>query len=86
MIEKYKSERKKEVGVASVNREVARLEHLYSKAMEWGRATESPAKKVKWFKGNNRRLRYLSQEETKKLIISCAPHLKPIVLLRFALE
>jgi hypothetical protein len=31
---------------ASVNRALALLKHLYSKAIEWGKVKETPAKKV----------------------------------------
>jgi integrase len=36
--------------------------------------------KLKLLKENNRRLRYLSKEESQRLIDACAPHLRPIVI------
>ena len=58
-IEKFKTERKKEIKPASVNRELALLKHLFSKAVEWGKLKENPAnKKVKFFKGAVNRVRF----------------------------
>jgi len=46
-IEKYKARKKEEVKPATINWEIALLKHMYTKAMEWGKVQESPAKKVK---------------------------------------
>ena len=78
-IEKYKARRKEEVKPATVNREVALLKHMYTKAIEWGKAKESPAKKVKLLKGEVNRVRFLMPEEIRALLSNCAGHLKPIV-------
>jgi len=64
---------------ASVNRELALLKHMYSKAIEWGRVKESPTKKVKLLKGEVKRLRFLLPPEIQKLLSNCAGHLNPIV-------
>lgn len=78
-IEKYKTRRKEEVQPASVNREIALLKHMYTKAIEWGKCKDSPAKKVKLLKGEIKRVRFLMPEEIQKLLSNCADHLKPIV-------
>jgi len=78
-IEKYKARRKDEIKPASVNREIALLKHMYSKAIEWGKAKENPAKKVKLLKGEVKRVRFLMPDEIQKLLSNCADHLKPIV-------
>ncbi len=64
---------------ASVNRELALLKHLYSKAIEWGKVKESPAKRAKILKGEVKRIRFLLPAESKRLLSNCADHLKPIV-------
>ena len=79
-IEHYKAKRKDEVTPASVNRELACLKHMFTKAVEWGMARENPARKVKLFRENNARLRYLTPEEAKRLIDAATPHLKPILI------
>jgi len=78
-IERYKSKRKEEVKPASVNREIALLKHMFTKAIEWGKLTENPAKKVKLLKGEVKRVRFLIPEEIGRLLSNCADHLKPIV-------
>ena len=78
-IEKWKIRRKGEIKPASVNRELGLLKSMFSKAIEWGKIKESPAKKVKFLKVNNNRLRYLMPEEIQNLLSNCAEHLKPIV-------
>jgi len=71
-IEKYKTERKKQFKVATVNRELAVLKHLFSKAVEWDMLKESPAgKKIKFYKGATKRVRYLLPEEIHNLLSNC---------------
>lgn len=64
---------------ASVNRELALLKHMYSKAIEWGKVKETPAKKAKLLKGEVKRVRFLLPAEIQRLLSNCADHLKPIV-------
>ena len=82
-IEKWKSKRKETLVAASVNRELALLKHLFSKAVEWRRLKENPARDVKRFKGEVRRTRFLMPDEIQKLISNCGDlldgYLKPIV-------
>ncbi len=77
-IEKWKARKKETVKPASVNREIATLKHLFTKAVEWGKVKENPAKKVKLLKGEVKRVRYLMPDEVQKLISNCADHLEPI--------
>lgn len=80
MVEKYKERRKKEVSPATVNREVACLKCMFNKAIEWKEAADNPVRKVKLFKENNQRVRYLELEEIKTLLDNCPEHFKPIVI------
>jgi integrase len=85
LIEQYQSKRLKEgKKPATVNRALATLKHMLTKAVEWEMADEDVLKKVRRAKllpENNRRLRYLKDaEENKSLIEACSPHLKPIVI------
>jgi integrase len=66
---------------ATVNRELAALKHLFTKAIAWGILDSSPAKRVMLHKENNRRLRYLTPEECQGLIESCNSPLDKIVTL-----
>lgn len=80
LIEKYKAARIKQVKPATVNRELACFKCMYNKAIEWGKTTDNPVRKVKLFKENNKRLRFLEKEEIIKLLDACVPYLKPIVI------
>ncbi len=79
-IEKYKVERKRQVSPSTVNRELACLKHMYVKAIEWGKIDVSPASKVRLFKEENRRTRYLEEEEIERLYEACSGHLRPILV------
>lgn len=68
---------------STVNRHVATLKHMFTKAVEWEFVGEESLRKVrlvKQLRENNRRLRYLTLEECESLIESCSPHLRPIVI------
>ena len=80
MIEKYKAARLEKVTPASVNRELACLKHMYTKAIEWGYVKVNPAKVVKKLKEPPGRLRYLNPEEALRLLGVCSGHLRPIVV------
>jgi len=56
---------------------------MFTKAVEWHMVEEEILKKIRKVKPlaeDNRRLRFLSKEECRKLIYSCNTHLKPIVI------
>jgi len=68
---------------STINRHIATLKHMFTKAVEWEMVEEEILKKVRRVKllpENNRRLRYLSKVECQALVDACAPHLRPIVV------
>jgi integrase len=68
----------------TINRHVATIKHMFTKAVEWELVEEEALKKVRKIRlleENNRRLRYLSKEECQALVRECASHLKPIVII-----
>ncbi len=77
----YKAQRFEEVSAATVNRELACLKVMFSKAIEWELVSENPVKKVKFYKEDNRRLRYLEKEEIERLLANCPASLRAIVIL-----
>lgn len=85
MIEQMQTERlQKKNKPATVNRFLATLKHMFTKAVEWDMVEEEILKrirKVKLLPENNRRLRFLSKDECTKLINACNAHLKPIVIM-----
>lgn len=88
MIEGYQSYRmnsKKKNGggpirPATVNREIACIKHMYTKAIEWDLTDKNPAKPVKLLPEENERVRWLRQEEAERLVDNCSKHLRPIVI------
>ena len=85
LIEQYQTERlNKGNKPATVNRLLATLSHMFTKAIDWdmvGEETLKRIRKVKLLPENNRRLRYLSKEECQELISNCESNLKPIVII-----
>ena len=69
---------------ATVNRIIATLKHMFTKATDWDMVEEETLKrvrKVKQLEENNKRLRYLLKEECQELINACRMHLLPIVII-----
>jgi integrase len=69
---------------ATVNREMACLHHAFAKIAEWDMIEKSPFEKGKslLLKENNQRIRYLSEDEIKRLLAACEGklHLHRIVM------
>ena len=79
--ENYKRKRIEEKAMpGTIDKELGGLKHIFVKAKEWGKIKENPAVKVKLLRIDNARLRYLEEEEIKKLVNACSEHLKPIVI------
>lgn len=66
-IERYQRRRLQQVKPASVNRELAFLKAVYNLAIRDGRVEVNPVAKVRQLKENNARVRFLSEEEEKRL-------------------
>ena len=68
---------------ASINREMACLHHIFTKAVEWEMIEQNPFDKGKslLLSENNQRVRYLTEEEIESLLEECKPkkHLHYIV-------
>lgn len=67
---------------ATINRHVAALKHMFSKAVQWEMVENHGAEKVRQVKlleENNKRLRYLTKEECHAVMNSCDGHVRPIV-------
>lgn len=68
LVEIYKSKRKKEVSSATVNRELACLKNMFSKAIDWEKAEHNPVKRVEFFRENSIKERILADEEINRLM------------------
>ena len=64
----------------TINRELVILRNLYNKAIDRGKATDNPLRKVRFARGQNGRIRYPSTEEEELLLRECGPQLKPLVI------
>ncbi len=83
LIEQYQTERLQRNKPATVNRFLATLKHMFTKAVEWEMVEEDTLKKVrrvKLLKEPPGRLRFLSKKECHALTEACISHLKPIVI------
>jgi integrase len=81
LIEKYKRLRK-EAGRSEVtiNRELAFLKNLFTMAVKWGKASENPVAQMRFFREENGRTRFLTENEETRLLASCNPFLRPLVV------
>ena len=68
---------------ATVNRELDTLKSILSKAVEWGKLIDSPARLVRRLPDENRRTRILTLDEQRRLLKVC--HLKLRAIVTFAL-
>jgi integrase len=84
LLEQYQSERLQEgKKPATINRHVATIKHMFTKAVEWDMVEETTLKRIRRIRlleENNRRLRYLSKEECQALVNACNDYLRPIVI------
>jgi len=66
---------------STINREMVCLRQLFSKASEWGLIEQNPFNKGKSLlsKEDNKRFRYLKEDEIKRLLPACPPHLRYVV-------
>src|SRR5438552_6930309 len=79
-IEAWRRERMSKCRPATINRDLSRLRHMLNLAVEWELLEESPMQGIKFLRENNARTRYLSLEESQRLIASCmAPHIRALV-------
>ena len=68
LIERYKKERLGAVMPATVNRELACLKNMYTKAKSWKLAKENPVKEVKMLKEEPKDVTILSPEKEMELL------------------
>ena len=83
IIEQFQTKRLSGNKPATVNRLLATLKHMFTKAVDWEMVEEDilrKIRKVKMIPENNRRLRFLSKEECRVLIDACSPQLRSIVI------
>jgi integrase len=81
LIEKFKVERIKEVSPAATNRALTLLKSMFNRATEWDKFDgANPVTKVKFFREDNHKLRYLDKDEIKRLVENCEDMLRPLII------
>jgi integrase len=88
LVDRYRAERlrshrpgsKKLISPTTVNKEVALLKAMLSKAVVWGYLDVNPLLTVKRLPEPDGRLRYLDADEIDRLLAACLSHLLPIVI------
>ena len=78
-VERYQAQRIKTAAPATVNREVMFLKRVFNVAIADGLMQANPTKRVKLFRENNARVRFLSEEEETKLREAMRPLDWPLV-------
>ena len=83
LIEKFKAQRKGEVSPATVNRGLAVLSSILSRAMQWGKLIDHPMKggKVKKLREESVKERILSADEERKLVRTCSGWFRDFVVM-----
>lgn len=77
----YRNRVKERASAATANRHLSFLRSIFYKAREWGKFQgENPAARIKLDRENNHRLRYLSEDEIKRLLAACDPRIYPFVV------
>lgn len=67
-IERFKATRKRAgIAPATINRDLDRIRKVYACAVEWDFVAEHPMRKVKRVRVDNARVRYLSEDEERRL-------------------
>lgn len=80
-IEGYKASRMGFVKEATINRELAVLKTIFTKAVLWGYAHRNPVREVRLFKEEQKPIRILTSQERRRLIAAGPGFLKPILLM-----
>lgn len=80
MILAYRNKVKERASAVAANRHLAFLRSMFYKAIEWEKfAGENPAAKIKLDREDNHRLRFLSEQEIKRLLSNCPRRLYAVV-------
>ena len=70
-IEKWKAEQGKTLNLATVNRRLTVIKHMFKKAVEWDLTKANPATLVKRFTITSERTRFLNRDEIQRLLQEC---------------
>jgi integrase len=80
-IEEWRSKLIPSLQPSTLNRILTTLKSIFSKAVEWGKLGTNPATKIRKLRGENKRVRFLSDHEVKTLLDSASPRLKDFIVM-----
>lgn len=83
-VQTYMAERRCQVSNATVNREVACLKGMLSRAVEWEYIKRNPLHGMRLLKESAIRERYLTPEDAERLIKAAGKHLRDIIVFALA--
>jgi integrase len=78
-VERYVAQRQKEVAPATINRELAFLRRVFNVAIEDQKADSNPVRPKAFFRENNQRMRFLTEDEEARLRDALDPAHWPLV-------
>ncbi|NLO92215.1 MAG: site-specific integrase [Elusimicrobia bacterium] len=79
-LQRYYHRKSQETSVATANRNMTLIISMFNRAKAWGYFHgDNPAAQVKRGRETNRRIRYLEEEEIKRLLSVCNPRLFPVL-------
>lgn len=80
-VQSYYNETADRTSAATANRQMNLLSPMFNRAKEWGdHHGDNPVEKVRRRREENRRLRFLSEDEIKRLLENCSDRIRPLLV------
>jgi integrase len=79
-VEDYLTERLHDVTLATVSKELGILKSAYARAMRWDWVSSTPFRGIALNQDGEERVRWLTDEEEKRLVATAAPWLRDLIL------
>lgn len=83
LIQSYIAKRQETVKDSTINRELALMKSVYSKAIDEGLAVANPVKKVKLLREEKPPIHVLTREEVQRLLDACTDYFRPFILIAY---
>jgi integrase len=80
VVEAFRDELSRDHAPATVNRHLQLLRAVFLRAIRDGKVDSTPTSKVRFYRENNKRERYLSNDEERKLFEALPSWLRPLVI------
>ena len=80
-IDEYKHRREQKVSGPTINRELAKLSHIFTVAIEWKHANTNPTKGVEKYREHDPVERLLTADEEARLLAAASPQTRAILVI-----